>query len=128
MTQEEAKKWLPLIAAKAEGKCFDWKFKGKWISAGQLPIMVGGGQNSEDFRIRRERKLVPWTGDTAPDMALYRWPMDKWPKVGRLRDSKDCIDFECNAYNFQDLLDRKITYCYALRGDFKPCGTYEEEA
>ena len=129
MTQEQAKKWLPLIAAKAEGKCFDWKFKGKWISAGQLPIMVGGGQNSEDFRIRREPKLVPWTNETAPKQALYKFEGCSWIQSGLLYEFNSSIDFGSKILSFDKLINYNVQHSLkSIDGPWLPCGTYKEEA
>lgn len=68
MNRDEAQKYLPIVAALAEGKEIQWKTNdGRWLRSDD--IVFGTGY---EYRIKTEPVWRPWTIDEVPVIFMAR--------------------------------------------------------
>jgi len=73
MTQEQVKELLPVLQAFAEGKTIEYRSVGcgGWYEASR-GLKLGFENGPENYRIKSEPKLRPWTLDEIPVGAQVR--------------------------------------------------------
>ena len=74
MKQHEAKQFLPIIQAWADGKTIQWRetpTSGQWHDYLSVGLCNFSG-SADEYRIKPEPKLRPWKPDEVPFGALIR--------------------------------------------------------
>lgn len=108
MTREEAKEWLPIIQAYAEGKTIERKnLSGSWTEA-TCPSWA----NNIEYRIKPEPKYRPFKTKEECWTEMHKHPDFGW------------IIYDKNYYSVCDVTSDEITILYECDPfyiDFKSC-------
>ena len=115
MTREEAKEWLPIIKAFAEGKTVQIKVRGKWVDLCETDF----SRSPDEYRIKPEPKYRPFKNQEEcwQEMLKHQpfgWIRGKYSAILYLIDSiasdrEACVsgnhvsfDFIIKNYEFAD--------------------------
>jgi len=129
MTREEAKKYLPLIQAFAEGKTIQFRNK---ITQQWNDINIPAFELDREYRIKPEPKLRPWKPEEVPVGMLIRNKDRLYNartlilatsdrgilKFGKSSVCPDVLDFDSALANYEHSTDSGKTW--------HPCGVLEE--
>ncbi len=129
MNKDEAKALLPIIQAFADGRDIEFreKLNGRWLPAPQ--ILINEIWKVEDFRIKPEPVMRPWTERDCPRSFIAKLKTDG-PATCRERACRPCPPSSGNVcllceqrplyVNYEDLLS---DYVRVLEdGTTVPCG------
>lgn len=127
MNREEAKLWIPLFQAIADGKELQiLEDNGEWYKA----YGIGVVRRPTDYRIKPEPKLRPWTKEEVPRVFVVK-SRDNVLCVGRYLSESDMVRavgpgafaFDYSRYALLD--NWKHVH---EDGTERPCGILSEEA
>lgn len=97
MNQSQAKEWLPLIQALAEGKTIQKKLNSSaWISVDGTPLSQYQGTNASDYRIKPEPKKQSYR------IGLFKNEQEYFAML--------CMDSDSEAKYFVRWLTDRIEY------------------
>jgi len=128
MTRENAKDYLPLVQALAEGKNIQVRTPLTWVDADYSLIFT---DPPSYYRIKPEPKLRPWKPDEVPVGAVVRWKSNP-QKRGLLTGCDE--DYVYVAFNYAlhraELAGALVSYEHSTDNGatWLPCGVMEDAA